>query len=202
MTMVLSTALTRTAIALVFVAMLLSTASIQSLLHTLIAQLQNHAAGIFPTSVAFPPSRRSGVHCSRIMPRVHLFEDVLSPVAFAGVRSALPEAARRDGLCYNTPGRRSCVLNAAQTTAVAPAVRALHHDPDWGKRLSRTRPARSCFGWTSAASGWLLPHTSIGQAHSTHLTATAPGPTPRCGRSSLQCTTTRARGPRRGGGGV
>ena len=30
-----------------------------------------------------------------------------------------------------------------------------------GGSASRTRPARSCFRWTSAASGWLLPHTSI-----------------------------------------
>ena len=41
-------------------------------------------------------------------------------------------------VCYTSRKRNaSCTLDAAGVTAVAPAVRALHHDPAWLARLSR-----------------------------------------------------------------
>ena len=84
----------------------------------------------------FPPTRRSGAHCSRVVPRVHLLADAIEPDAFARVRRGLAGAALREGLCYDTSGRSSCVLSAAATAAAAPAVRALHHNVAWAARLS------------------------------------------------------------------
>lgn len=106
--------------------------------HALLVWSQNWLAR--STARRVPPVPQSSsrrTHCSELMPDVHLLKDVLPDRAFERVRRKLPSAAHRDGLCYDTAGRKSCVLSAAQTSAVAPAVRALHHDHAWASRLSR-----------------------------------------------------------------
>ena len=111
-----------------------------ALAHTLLARAQNALARINycwgGAAISFPPSHRVASHCSESQRELHLARQAMQPEAFARVKSVLPVAAKRDGLCYDTAGRQSCVLSAAQTRAVAAGVRDWHHDPAWAARLS------------------------------------------------------------------
>ena len=109
------------------------------LAHTLLVQAQNvhaRAARSRGVQTPFPPSRRPVSHCSESQRGLHLVRQAMAPKAFARAQPALAAAVRQDGLCYDTAGRRSCILSAAQTGSTAPDVREWHHDPAWAARLS------------------------------------------------------------------
>ena len=130
------------------------------IIHRALVNFQNLLYSVLARDAVEIPPRR-GTHCSDL-PNVFLLPDVMAQQAFEVVQASLPRVAARDGLCYATPGRRSCVLTAAETAAAAPAVRALHHDSLWAQRLSDT----------IGVAVYPLDESRFRMAYSTHLYST------------------------------
>ena len=105
-------------------------------LHKTFVRLQNRYSRS-RTAYSQTPYTRPVLHCSELFERVYFIENVLPLLEFENIRVQLYAIKADMGLRYETSGRSSRVLSAAETAYLAPSLSRLHHERVWSDRLSK-----------------------------------------------------------------